>query len=141
MSLADRLTVAKVVVALSEGNVEEVARLYKDAGFRATTHSGVEWPPAVVHRIATFHLDRLDLSSVNVAQPQPAQPREMRKIMKVLTNTIETSVPDWVEQSRRLGGLLIGVASQAGRPISLAKEWEPIARKLLKDHEQGIIVK
>mmetsp|Transcript_12542 Transcript_12542/g.25527 ORF Transcript_12542/g.25527 Transcript_12542/m.25527 type:complete len:739 (-) Transcript_12542:113-2329(-) len=141
MSLADRLTVAKVVVALSEGNVEEVARLYKDAGFRATTHSGVEWPPAVVHRIATFHLDRLDLSSVNVAQPQPAQPKEMRKIMKVLTNTIETSVPDWVEQSRRLGGLLIGVASQAGRPISLAKEWEPIARKLLKDHEQGIIVK
>lgn len=49
-------------------------------------------------------------------------------------------MPDWIEQSRRLGGLLIGVASQAGRPISLAKEWEPIARHLLREHEQDLLM-
>jgi len=46
-------------------------------------------------------------------------------------------VPEWVEQSRRLGGLLIGVSTSCGRPISLAKEWEPIARRLLKAHADG----
>ena len=35
---------------------------------------------------------------------------------------------------------MIGVASQAGRPISLAKEWEPIARHLLKEHEQELLM-
>ena len=40
-------------------------------------------------------------------------------------------MPDWVEQARRLGGLLIGVGSQAGRPISLAHEWAPIAEEVL----------
>ena len=46
-------------------------------------------------------------------------------------------MPEWVEQSRRLGGLLIGVSTSCGRPISLAKEWEPIARRLLKAHADG----
>ena len=44
---------------------------------------------------------------------------------------VELCVPDWVEQGRRLGGLLIGVGSQAGRPISLAREWAPIAEEVL----------
>ena len=61
----------------------------------------------------------------------------MKSILRVLHGTVEVAVPDWVEQSRRLGGLLIGVANQAGRPISLAKEWEPIARQLLRDHAAG----
>ena len=50
----------------------------------------------------------------------------------------KTSVPDWVEQSRRLGGLLIGVASQSGRPISLAQEWAPIAAELLNIHADEV---
>ena len=52
-------------------------------------------------------------------------------IMKLLHSTIEHSVPDWVEQGRRLGGLLIGVGSQAGRPLSLAHEWAAIADEAL----------
>ena len=35
---------------------------------------------------------------------------------------------------RRLGGLLIGVGSQAGRPLSLAAEWAPIAEEVLEGH-------
>ena len=55
--------------------------------------------------------------------------------MQMLQSTLEHSVPDWVEQARRLGGLLIGVSSQAGRPISLAAEWRPIAEEVLLLHE------
>ena len=51
-------------------------------------------------------------------------------LMSVLRSTIEHAVPDWIEQARRLGGLLIGVGSQAGRPISLAHEWAPIAEEV-----------
>ena len=55
-------------------------------------------------------------------------------VMALLQQTIEHSVPDWVEQARRLGGLLIGVGSQAGRPLSLAAEWAPIAEEVLEGH-------
>lgn len=55
----------------------------------------------------------------------------MVPVMTLFRSTIEHSVPDWVEQARRLGGLLIGVGSQAGRPISLAAEWRPIAEEVL----------
>lgn len=155
LPLGDRLQVAKVVVALAEKNVEEVARLYAAAGYRAvTTLGGKPHPPAVVHRIATFHLNRIDLSVVNVTPPLAASPPatsdnndssaeeedkqpqapEYKSIMRVLHGTVETSVPDWVEQSRRLGGLLIGVSNQAGRPMSLANAWAPLARQLLKEH-------
>ena len=45
----------------------------------------------------------------------------MMPIQRVLQQTFEHAVPDWIEQSRRLGGLLIGVAA-GGRPVSLAHE-------------------
>ena len=63
--------------------------------------------------------------------PPPTTTMTTMPVMSLLHSTIEHSVPDWVEQARRLGGLLIGVGSQAGRPISLAHEWRPIAEELL----------
>ena len=55
----------------------------------------------------------------------------MMPVMTMFKSTLEHAVPDWVEQGRRLGGLLIGVGSQAGRTISLAHEWRPIAEEVL----------
>jgi hypothetical protein len=186
LALPERILVAKVILALArrdEAGRREVARLYAEAGYRAVTHSGTPHPPAVVARIACFHLDRIDLSPVDVATPintpsptptptptptstststpdeegkdeartrmsagadvdvdvdvnVPVHEPEMKHMVSVLQGTVEVSVPDWIEQSRRLGGLLIGVGSQMGRPISLAKEWEPIARQLLEEHGQ-----
>ena len=52
-------------------------------------------------------------------------------VMTLFRSTLEHAVPDWVEQGRRLGGLLIGVGSRASRLISLAHEWLPIAEELL----------
>lgn len=127
LGLQERLNIARVIVALADGHPDEVARLYKSSGYQACWHSGKAHCDAVVYRIATFHLDRIDLSSVETDVGTMS-------IQSVLQSTLETSVPDWIEQSRRLGGLLIGVASQAGRPVSLAKEWKPLALELLRQH-------
>lgn len=99
---------------------------YQRAGYRACWHSGEPHRSETVHRLATFHLDRIDLAPLAARADAPAMP-----VMTVLRSTVEHAVPDWIEQARRLGGLLIGVGSQAGRPISLAHEWTPIAREVL----------
>ena len=108
----------------------------------AAWHSGAPHCADVIYRFATFHLDRINLSPVRIdddeqqQQPPPAVPQYM-PVMTLLRSTIEHSVPDWVEQGRRLGGLLIGVGSQAGRPISLASEWAPIAEEVLRAENKG----
>ena len=58
-------------------------------------------------------------------------------VLQLFQSTIELAVPDWIEQARRLGGLLIGVGSQAARPISLAAEWAPIAEEVLAHTGRG----
>ena len=59
----------------------------------------------------------------------------MMPVLSMFQSTIEHSVPDWVEQARRLGGLLIGVGSQTARPISLAQEWSSIAEQALLEQQ------
>ena len=156
-----RKSIAKVVLALAKGEAgkQEVADIYWESGYQACWHSGEPHGVDAVHRFATFHLDRIDLSpvrigartlseltlettagsnsSVDVAADStattPARPTVVKTmpIIKLLQSTVELSVPDWVEQARRLGGLLIGVSSQTARPISLAREWSPIAERVL----------
>ena len=70
-------------------------------------------------------------SAAPSAAPPGSKAPSTIPVMRLLHSTIEHSVPDWIEQARRLGGLLIGVGSQAGRPISLAHEWAPIAQEVL----------
>lgn len=150
-----RRTIAKVVLALAKGKAgkQEVADIYWTSGYQACWHSGEPHGVDAVHRFATFHLDRIDLSPVRVgAQTVSASTPEktagssssvagaptattpagkLMPVIELLQSTVELSVPDWVEQARRLGGLLIGVSSQTARPISLAKEWSPIAERVL----------
>ena len=49
--------------------------------------------PSAAIRIASFHLDRIDLSAVDIGGG------ERMPVMCVLQSTIEHSVPDWVEQA------------------------------------------
>jgi len=123
---AARESISRVVLGLAAGDQSAVVHEYEAAGYRACWHSGAPHGPDAVFRFATFHLDRIDLSPVRTGTSSEPMP-----IMKLLQSTLEKSVPDWVEQARRLGGLLIGVGSQAGRPISLAHEWAPIAEEVL----------
>ena len=132
----DRGNIARVLVALRAKDERRVAQIYDAAGYRACWHSGEPHNAAVIHRLATFHLDRVDLSPV-AARDGKGEPK--MAVMKVLTGTIEHAVPDWIEQARRLGGLLIGVGSQVGRPLSLAHEWAPLAKQVLDaEARQGV---
>ena len=144
---AERASIARVVIALAKGGEagkRDVAEMYWEAGYKACWHSGEPHGVDAVHRFATFHLDRIDLSPVRIVsvgdpgiliRHSPLCPHgtisHTMPIMQLLQSTIELSVPDWVEQARRLGGLLIGVSSQTARPISLSREWASLAEQVL----------
>ncbi|KOO31653.1 ABC-1 domain-containing protein [Chrysochromulina tobinii] len=123
----EREAIARVVLGLAAGDQRAVVEEYERAGYRACWHSGAPHGPDAVFRFATFHLDRIDLSPVRTGPDGATMP-----VLALFKSTLEKAVPDWVEQARRLGGLLIGVGSQAGRPISLAHEWAPIAEEVLR---------
>eukprot|EP00586_Coscinodiscus_wailesii_P020477 CAMPEP_0172505358 /NCGR_PEP_ID=MMETSP1066-20121228/185853_1 /TAXON_ID=671091 /ORGANISM="Coscinodiscus wailesii, Strain CCMP2513" /LENGTH=676 /DNA_ID=CAMNT_0013281935 /DNA_START=257 /DNA_END=2284 /DNA_ORIENTATION=- len=120
VSPTQRETISRVVTALAAGDKVAVARLYTDGGYRVswagdrTTSDG---NVNVLHRFATFHFDKIDFSKVALENGETAD------VLEILRSVREIRVPDWVEQGRRLTGLLMGVSAQAGRPVRLAKEW------------------
>ncbi len=132
LSQKDRETVAETIVALGDNNKAATAKLYRDNGYKATLQNGKDdVDDAVLHRFASFHFDKIDLS------PLTLDNGEKMDIMDVFRSNREKTVPTWVEEGRRLGGLLVGVSAQAARPISLAKEWRPIAKQALRKKEDN----
>lgn len=126
LSPKDRETVAETILALSRKDKKATARIYRENGYKASLSDGEEVDDSVLHRYASFHLDRIDLS------PLTLDNGETIDTLELLRSTRERVVPSWVEEGRRLGGLLQGVSAQAARPISLAKEWKPIAKQALR---------
>jgi aarF domain-containing kinase len=122
----ERHVVAQVVVALKRNERRKIADLYLHHGFRATFRSHPILDSNVLHRFATFHLDRVDLSSIVM------ESGESLDLGTLLRHTVVLAVPDWIAQARRLSGLLMGVTAQALRPVSLAHEWHDIAAQVLK---------
>eukprot|EP00584_Thalassiosira_punctigera_P005995 CAMPEP_0172544322 /NCGR_PEP_ID=MMETSP1067-20121228/14505_1 /TAXON_ID=265564 ORGANISM="Thalassiosira punctigera, Strain Tpunct2005C2" /NCGR_SAMPLE_ID=MMETSP1067 /ASSEMBLY_ACC=CAM_ASM_000444 /LENGTH=610 /DNA_ID=CAMNT_0013330861 /DNA_START=181 /DNA_END=2013 /DNA_ORIENTATION=- len=126
LSTKDREVAAETILALSNRDKAATAKIYRDSGYKVSFRDGSAVDDAVLHRFASFHLDRIDLS------PLKLDNGETIDLMKLLHSTREQVVPSWVEEGRRLGGLLMGVNAQAARPISLAKEWRPIAKEALR---------
>lgn len=126
LSSKDRKAVASTIVALSNGDRSATAKIYRENGYKASFRDGSKPDDSVLHRFASFHFDRIDLSSLTLDNGETVD------TMELLRQTREIAVPAWVEEGRRLGGLLIGVSAQSARPISLAKEWRPIAKEALR---------
>jgi len=134
LSPSERQAVAKTIVALSKRDKAETARIYRENGYKAAFRDGArEADDAILHRFATFHLDRIDLS------PLTLDSGETVDTLELLRSTREKGVPKFVEEGRRLGGLLMGVSAQAARPISLSKEWRPIAERVLREKESRTV--
>jgi aarF domain-containing kinase len=125
----ERLMIATTIIALAERNKTEVARIYTDAGYRASWKRGPISDTNILHRFASFHLDRLDLS------PVTTEDNERIDILHILHSVVEKRLPTWVEKSRRMGSLMLGTASQAARPISLSHEWGTMARQVVAQAE------
>lgn len=125
----ERMNIAQTIVALSNNDKKAAARIYTDGGYKSTWKEGAITDPHVLHRFATWHFDRFDLS------PVKSNGTDI-DILEMLKSTKETSIPVWVEQARRLNGLLLGVAHQAARPVSLAKEWKSIAHQAVRDNKR-----
>ena len=128
LSKKDRKAVAETILALSQNDKATTAQIYRDHGYKATFSSDIELDDSVLHRLATFHLDKIDLSKLTLDSGETID------VLEMLRGAREHKVPPWVEEGRRLGGLLQGVCVQAARPISLAKEWSSIARDALKKY-------
>lgn len=144
----DRKLMAETIVALHQKDKHKIHSLYQKNGYRATWARGkrdVLHDPNIVHRFATFHFDKFDLSPLTltsdpastIAKNDPkrgitsANHKTTIELMDLLQTTVEHSVPEWIEQGRRLSGLLAGVSIQAARPVSMAKEWYELAKEAL----------
>lgn len=126
LSNDQRYSIASTILGLYNQNKTQVANLYQTAGYSATMSNDNITDVNILHRFATFHLDKIDLS------PLKLENGEVIEIMDLMKDTRERVIPPWVEEGRRLGGLLQGVCAQAARPISLAKEWKGIASQVVK---------
>ena len=117
VSSDDRIALARTVLALSQGNKSATAEAYRDYK--------LSWKgrDVTLHGLATMHLDTFDLSPIKL---ESGDTYELRDVFESLR---ERKIPSWIEEGRRLGGLLIGVSAQAGRSISLSKQWAPIAKQ------------
>jgi predicted unusual protein kinase regulating ubiquinone biosynthesis (AarF/ABC1/UbiB family) len=125
LSPQDREAVAETILALHDNDKAATAKIYRKSGYKGTFNNEA-LDDAMLHRFASFHLDRIDLSPLTLDSGEIVESREMFRSVR------EVAVPLWVEESRRLGGLLMGVNAQAARPISLSKEWKPIAKEALR---------
>lgn len=126
LSNDERYSIANTILGLHNQNKTQVANLYTSSGYAATMSNENVTDINILHRFATFHLDKIDLS------PLILENGEVIEIMNLMKNARERVIPPWVEEGRRLGGLLQGVCAQAARPISLAKEWNGIASQVVQ---------
>ena len=125
----DRHTAAKLILALNHNDNATAACIYRENGCKATLSDGIHVDDSILHRLTTLHLDKIDLSKLTLDNGDTVD------VLELLRGTRERAVPSWVEEGRRLGGLLQGVCVQAARPISLAKEWSSIAKDALTEIE------
>lgn len=126
----ERKLIASTVVALAERNKTEVARIYTASGYRAAWKEGPISDTNILHRFASFHFDRLDLS------PVITETNERIDILHMLHSVVEKGLPTWIEKARRMGALMLGTASHAARPMSLSHEWGSMAKQVLAQTER-----
>lgn len=132
ISVHDRRRIAAIVVALAKNDKKEVVRLYQDGGYSASWKEGKITDVNILHRFASFHLDKLDLS------PVVTEDHRTIDILHILHSTVEHNVPHWKEACGRMGTLMLGAAAQAARPMSLSHEWVRIAKQTIKELDNGL---
>ncbi len=71
---------------------------------------------AILHRLATFHLDRFFLCLLALDHGK------VIGTLEFFQNTRANVVSSFIDEGSRLGGLSIGVNAQAARPISLGNK-------------------
>lgn len=133
-----RLRVAGTVYNLAHNNPQEIAKLYLEDGYHITYDGNKVEDPQVLYRISSTHFNKLDLTPVTVSDGSAFKHDGSGKVglIELFEKMDVIYIPDWIIQARRVGRLMMGVAAQAARPVSLAKEWEPVAKRALREMKQ-----
>lgn len=140
----ERIGVADTITALARNDPKAVAKLYLEAGYHIELDNELVTDPNILVRMASSHMDRIDLSPITLAEvslnstrissnsSSLNKPKQMSFLELVHAMDV-FHVPDFLVKVRQVGRLLMGVSAQSARPISLAKEWEPIAKQVLRE--------
>lgn len=137
LSDEQRLNVADTIFNLAHNNPQKVAKLYLDDGYHITFKGDKVVDPQVLFRISSTHFNKIDLTPVPISEDSSFN-HDGKEIgvVELFEKMDVIFIPDWVVQARRVGRLLMGVSAQAARPVSLAKEWEPVAKRALKQRKK-----
>jgi len=128
LSQEDKLKVAATIVGLAQHNRTAIAQLYLDSGYHINWENAtMVTDPNLLFRVATWHFDKIDFTPITLSDGTQVDALELLDSLDLIY------VPDWMIQARRVSRLMMGVCAQAARPISLAKEWERIAKQVLKE--------
>ena len=142
----ERIDVASTIIALARNDPSAVAKLYLEAGYHIELDKELVTDPNVLVRMASSHMDRIDLSPITLTVRDDANStqgnrnrshasKSKRVSFLELVHAIDVfHVPDFLVKVRQVGRLLMGVSAQSARPISLAKDWEPIAKQVLQEY-------
>ena len=142
----ERIDIASTIIALARNDPSAVAKLYLEAGYHIELDKEIVTDPNVLVRMASSHMDRIDLSPITLTVRDDANStqgnrnrshasKSKRVSFLELVHAIDVfHVPDFLVKVRQVGRLLMGVSAQSARPISLAKEWEPIAKQVLQEY-------
>lgn len=115
-----RLLLARMIVALGDGDEDETRRLFVDMGFRTK-----QMNPLVILKTATLYFDR-DGPDVTGGMDARAYFESLQKMDATV------GVPDDFVMAARVALLLRGLGSLLGQEISVAKAWRPLALQALR---------
>lgn len=123
LTLQQRVALARLIVALDDGNEEEIVARYVELGNRTKFMD-----PWVLRKLATIGFDRDDGSIMDGMDIQNFFEALSKK------DPVEQMGEDYVMASR-VAILLRGVSTALEYPVSMASMWRGNAEKLLR--EQG----
>lgn len=133
-----RLRVAGTIYNLAHNNPQGIAKMYLEDGYHITYEGDKVEDPQVLYRISSTHFNKLDLTPVTVSDGSAFKHDGSGKVglIELFEKMAVVNIPDWIIQARRVSRLMMGVSIQAARPVSLAKEWEPVAKRALREMKQ-----
>ena len=126
MSVADRLALARLIVALDEDDKEAIVAEMRAMGFSTRTNS-----PYTLEKLAQVFFNRDDFGTT--------EGLNIQSFLEKLGNDDPTvDFPDHFVMASRASLLLRGLGTLLQHPVQTARFWRPYADRLLREHAQRV---
>jgi aarF domain-containing kinase len=119
----ERITIARLVSAIANGNKEEVLQINKETGYRSKYNN-----PDIMWKVITVIFDRDGRDVTDGLNLQ-------QYIDKLYSIDPWEDTADFFVMPIRLSLLMRGVGLMLNHPVSVCSEWKLIAEKVVKEYE------